>query len=168
MIILVGGLPGSGKTYFATKLATEINATLYSSDKVRKVLHVSGKYNIADKLDVYTELARLAESALANKNSPVIVDATFSHHRMRILFKELAEKHNVKFLFIWLYADDKIVKARTSIPRPDSDADFQVYEKIRNQFEPIIFHHLVLESTDANINEMLTEAQRYIKENERE
>lgn len=35
-----GGLPGSGKTYFATRLAKEIGATLFSSDKERRYFDI--------------------------------------------------------------------------------------------------------------------------------
>ena len=38
MIVIVMGLPGSGKSYFASRLAAAIHATYISSDKVRKIL----------------------------------------------------------------------------------------------------------------------------------
>lgn len=40
MMVLVGGLPGSGKTYFATRPAKEIGATLFSSDKERRYFDI--------------------------------------------------------------------------------------------------------------------------------
>ena len=162
MIVLVGGLPGSGKTYFAKKLAGETDAILFSSDKVRKFLGASGRYNIEDKLHVYKELASLAESELINSKKRVVIDATFYHQSMRLLFTELATRLWVPLYFIWIYANEKVIMKRTQIPREDSEADFEVYKKIRDQFEPITIPCLMLESTDNNIGIMLKKAEDYI------
>ena len=162
MIVLVGGLPGSGKTYFAKKLAGETDAILFSSDKVRKFLGASGTYNIEDKLHVYKELASVAESELINSKKRVVIDATFSHQSMRLLFTELATRLSVPLYFIWIYASEKVIRERTQMPREDSEADFEVYKKIRDQFEQITIPCLMLESTDNNIEVMLKKAEDYM------
>ncbi len=162
MIVLVGGLPGSGKTYFAKKLAGEIDAILFSSDKVRKSLRASGRYNIEDKLHVYKEFVTLAESELINSKNRVVIDATFSHQSMRFLFTELATRLSVPLYFIWICANEEVIRKRTQMPREDSEADFEVYKKIRDRFEPITIPCLMLESTDNNIEIMLKKAEDYI------
>ena len=45
----------------------------------------------------------------------------------------------------------------------DSEADFEVYQKIKNQWEPLNEDHLILQSTDDNINEMLNKAAGYLQ-----
>ncbi len=161
MIILIGGFPGCGKTFFAKRLASRMHAHLLSSDKVRKVLNAAGKYKIDDKLHIYRELSSLAEERITKSKDIVIVDATFSHQRMRNIFISLAKRLSVPLLFIWIYASEELIKKRLDQPREDSEADYSVFEKIRKQFEPITMAFLSLESTDDNIEQMLAKAGRY-------
>jgi predicted kinase len=56
MIIIVMGLPGSGKSYFAQRLAITINADYISSDRVRKTMMSSRTYSTKEKLLVYDEM----------------------------------------------------------------------------------------------------------------
>lgn len=44
MIILVAGLPGPGKSYFAEKLAGILSAVYLNTDRIRLALHAAGKY----------------------------------------------------------------------------------------------------------------------------
>jgi predicted kinase len=167
MMVLIGGFPGSGKTFFARQLALRLNGLWLSSDEVRKLLKVTGKYRIDDKLHVYHQLASTTEKSLINYQKIVIVDATFSHRSMRDIFTSLAEKLSVPVLFIWVYADENLIRKRLQHPREDSEADYGVFEKIRKQFEPITIPFLSLESTNENIEQMLQKAERYIKADER-
>jgi predicted kinase len=166
MIILVGGLPGSGKTYFAKRLAAKIDAVWLSSDAVRKSLEARGKYLPDDRMLVYKELGRLAE--LHHNNSrDVVVDATFSHQQMRDLFVFLADKLSVLLHFIWIHANESLIKHRLQQPREDSEADFAVYQKLRDEFEPLDLPFMKIESTNDNIASMLQIAERYLKGDER-
>ena len=44
MLIAVMGLPGSGKSYFAHKLAGKLKAIYIGSDQVREKLDLLGEY----------------------------------------------------------------------------------------------------------------------------
>ena len=44
MIVIVFGLPGSGKSYFASHLASMINADYINSDKVRRTMFDTRTY----------------------------------------------------------------------------------------------------------------------------
>ncbi|HEX6892018.1 MAG TPA: ATP-binding protein [Chryseolinea sp.] len=166
MMILVGGLPGSGKSYFAKRLSAKLDAVWLSSDAVRKSLKASGKYALDDRMLVYKELGRLAELHHNNARD-VIVDATFSLQQMRNLFVSLADKLSIPLHFIWIHANESLIKDRLQRPREDSEADFAVYQKLRDQFEPIKLSFLKIESTDDNIASMVQLAERYLKGDER-
>jgi len=165
MIVLVGGLPGSGKTYFAKRLAAKIDAVSLSSDGVRKALKSTGKYELRDRMLVYKELAKLAELDVIESQN-VIVDATFSRQDMRDFFTSLADKLSVPLHFIWVYANEELIKERLQQPREDSEADFAVYQKIRDQFEPIDLPFARIESTNDNVESMLKIAEQFIRGNE--
>jgi len=161
MIILVAGLPGSGKSYFASRLAAQLAATYISSDKVRKSIHGLGKYDLEDKLSIYKAMVDLAEDGL-RKDEWVVLDATFYLKSMRSLFYSLADKHSAAIYFIYIKAMEDLIMKRVSGVRPDSEADFEVYKKVKGEFEAIDFPHLILESTDNNITEMIHQSKEYI------
>ena len=162
MIILVAGLPGSGKSYFASQLALKIDASYINSDLVRKALGTLGKYTFKDKLEVYSKMVSLAESSL-RKGRPAIVDATFYLQSTRNMFIELARKYASVIHMIVVYADEGLIKQRLSLPRKDSEADFSVYKQVKTEFEGLKFPHLELESTDDNIETMLNRAVNYLE-----
>jgi predicted kinase len=161
MIILIAGLPGSGKSYFAEKLAERLEAVYINSDQVRKAEQASGQYSFQDKFKVYKEMARLATHALKEQKA-VIIDATFYQQSMRDLFFTLAKTLLVPTVFIEVFADEALIKERLNTPRKYSEADFKVYEKIKNEFEHITEPHLRLESTNENMGNMLNTAIQYI------
>jgi predicted kinase len=161
MIIMIAGLPGSGKSYFAEKLSEHLGAVYINSDQVRKAEQASGQYSFQDKFRVYKEVAGLATNAL-NEQKVVIVDATFYRQSMRDLFFSLAKTLFVPAVFIEVFADEALIKERLKKPRKYSEADFKVYEKIKNEFEQITEPHLRLESNNENIENMLHTAIQYI------
>lgn len=167
MIVLIGGLPGSGKTFFARRLAWRLQGQWLSSDRIRRSRKATGKYRMDDKLHIYQTLADLTEQNLLNGESLLVIDATFSHRSMRDVFLTLGERIHNPVLLIWIYANEDLVRSRLRQTREDSEADYDVFEKIRKQFEPITFPFLKLESTNENIEHMLDEAEHYIAMNER-
>jgi len=154
MIIIVSGLPGSGKSFFAQKLSAQLNTDYISSDLTRKELNASGLYTFSDKLAIYVAMAEKVRKALKSKKS-VVVDATFYHHTMRDFFKHLAMEEAVPIFFIMVETTEQIAKKRLSESRVDSEADYGVYVSIKKQFEKYDFPHLTLQSSNDNIDDML-------------
>lgn len=153
MIVIVFGLPGSGKSFFASRLASTINACYIKSDTVRKEMLKKGNYSVEEKLSVYNAmLSKLIEAKKQNKN--VVVDATFYKNEIRRNFISKAPADQ-RILFIEVIADEALIRERLKKKREDSEADFEVYKKIKEEWEPMDEPHLILKSTDDNINEML-------------
>lgn len=165
MIVIVMGLPGSGKSYFASRLATMLAAEYINSDKVRKELGAMGRYSLKDRLLVYHKMATTAERFLV-EGRDVVVDATFHLSVMRSIFLNEAEKLKVRIQFILVWAKEGLIHERLKVSRADSEADFSVYMKIRDQFEKLTASHLELESTRDNVAAMLSKGMNYIKEHE--
>ena len=159
MIIIVFGLPGSGKSYLAQHLSRMLHADYITSDAVRKELFRRPSYSENEKKKVYDEmLKRIAESEY---HKEVVVDATLSDMSIRKEFiskvKDIAPVY-----FIEVTADEELIKQRLSKPRNNSDADFDVYKNIKNTWLPFDEPHLVLHSTNDNIAEMLDAISDYI------
>ena len=163
MVILVLGLPGSGKSYFASRLAEMIQADYVNSDQLRKELFLERTYSDLEKAKVYNAmLAKMKEAVSKKKN--VVVDATFHKKKTRELFTKRTEDR-IYFMEVW--AATKITKKRLKQNRPYSEANFEVHQMIRNQWEPLVEPHLVLESTNENIDQMLQRAMQYLKDDKR-
>lgn len=162
MIVLIAGLPGSGKSYFAVKLSAKLGAMYISSDKVRNELDALGKYSLKNKMEVYVEMVKIANRFLMDHKT-VVVDATFYLNSMRSLFYKLAKMQKSEICLIYINASEALIKKRLSKPRQDSEADFKVYEKIRDQFQEITTPHLKLESTNDNITSMVDKAVEFIE-----
>ena len=76
MIIIIFGLPGSGKSYFASKLAKKLKAKYVSSDVIRNQLFNVKDYTLDEKKKVYSEMIREMKRAI-QQNANIILDATF-------------------------------------------------------------------------------------------
>lgn len=164
-IVIVSGLPGSGKSYFAERLAAELNAVYLSSDKIRDHLQAKGRYSFKDKMHVYLHMAELTARHL-NRKRTVVLDATFYHQAMRNLFAELALKHHCRTAFILVWTSKELYHKRLKEPRKDSEADLGVYESLKALFEPYVTEHLELFSGQDNITEMLASATGYLQNSE--
>ena len=161
MIVIVFGLPGSGKSYFAAHLANKINADYINSDKVRRAMFDTRTYSINEKLSVYSEmLSQMKEVVKQNKN--LVLDATFYKNDIRKKFLDEAVGEEVSVFFIEVKAEESVIRKRLQEKRVDSEADFEVYKKVKKQWEPLQDDHLVLQSTNDNINEMLYKAADYL------
>lgn len=161
MIIVVMGLPGTGKTFFAEHLATHLQATHISSDKTRNRLRKRGAYTPDDKNQVYQEMLALAEEILKN-GQEVIMDATYSKKAHRDEVSALARRTHASLHFIQITADEETIERRTNQKREDSEADFAVYQLMKKSFEPLEVPHLELDSSQSKIEKMLAIAQKYI------
>ncbi|NND93560.1 MAG: AAA family ATPase [Flavobacteriales bacterium] len=161
-LIIVMGLPGTGKTYFARALAQHIGASHFNSDVTRKVLSREPGYSSREKGDVYDKLYRDVKSELAAGRT-VVLDATFSLSKYREPYMDLATRLGYGLHIILIEADEALIKERVSVKRPDSDADFEVYKKIKSEYEKIEQDHTMIESGKDNLKEMIASAMDYIQ-----
>lgn len=162
VLILVCGLPGSGKSFFAKHLSEKIQAAYFNSDLLRKELFPAGRtYSEQEKQVVYDTMFANASSSIA-KGITVVVDATFYKNILRTPFHKLATQKNIPFYIFYIEANEELIKARTSVKRPDSEADYTVYLKLKELFEPIDQPYKILVSKQHNIETLLSEALTYI------
>lgn len=163
MLILVFGLPGTGKSTLAAGLAGRLDAAHFNTDIVRGQLGKRGQYREADKEVIYDELLRLAAGGLKVGNH-VIVDGTFYKSSLRFPFMQLAGNHGAVVKWIHVCASEEVVKKRVSKKRKYSEADYAVYLKIASEFEPPEDSCLKVYSDRESPEEMLDKSLEYIKQ----
>ncbi|MDT7830058.1 ATP-binding protein [Pricia sp. S334] len=159
MNVLVLGLPGSGKSYFAERLAKRLDAEYVSSDRLRKQLFPEPTYSDLEKANVYYAMLKKMQETNAQERN-LVLDATFHKKSTRQLFTKTARG---KTHFIEVCADEAIIKDRLKKSRPDSDADYQIHQLIKQQWEALEAPHLTLKSTNENIEALLQRALEYLK-----
>jgi len=146
-LVLVGGLPGTGKSTLARGLAERAGFSVIRSDVVRQELAgASGSSRVPSPFGeglyspewtgrTYAECLRRAE-ALLFAGGRVIIDATFREERARQRFLEAAAGWGVPGLVLLCQAGPARVRTRLGSRRDDaSDADWSVHVQLAQRWE---------------------------------
>jgi hypothetical protein len=160
-LIMVVGLPGTGKSTFSRALAADIGACHLNSDVIRTAMGLRGKYTAKDKAMVYRTL-RERSKHLLDSGSTVIVDATLYREDLRQPYTKLAQDAACLILWIELHSEEETIKARVSVERPDSEANFAVYQEIKKGYEPLEEDHLSLKTDAVALDVLIRAARKFI------
>ena len=98
------------------------------------------------------------------KGKGVILDGTFYREIFRNPFTELGRDLGIPVKWIELSAGEDIVRKRVSVSRPYSEADFEVYQKIRKEFEPLKVEVLRLHSDTEDLPGMIQQTVEFLSE----
>jgi aminoglycoside phosphotransferase family enzyme/predicted kinase len=142
-LVLVGGLPGTGKSTLSRGLARVANFTVIRSDEVRKEL--AGVPLTQKGLGIYTwewseatyrECGRRADLIL-EADGRALMDATFHAALDWAVLFVLADCLGIPAVFFVCRANPELVRQRLQARRGDaSDADDRVYDELAARWEP--------------------------------
>jgi hypothetical protein len=149
VLIAVSGLPGTGKSYVATRLAEKTNSIVLESDALRKVLFPEPTYSAEESTRLFRAINRLAE-ALLKKGVPVVIDSTNLAERDREYLYHITEHTRSKLVLVKVTAPPELVHQRLE-RRPHeaskSDADWSVYERMAAGVEEIQRKHYTVDTS---------------------
>lgn len=148
-LLLVGGLPGTGKSTLARLVADAAGFHIVSADRTRKALagldpnapapaqFEEGIYTPEWSDRTYrTCLDETGERLLRGER--VVVDATFRDEARRRAFLDLARRRGVRCLFLVCRTGPEVVRRRLDRREPGpSDADWDVYAEVARRWEPL-------------------------------
>jgi predicted kinase len=160
MIVIVFGLPGSGKSYFSRRLAQMLKAEYISSDGVRKGMFTTPVPFFEAKAMVYDEMLHHT-LGWAEHGKAVVLDATFYLSDLRQKFMDGTPPLNDVF-WIEVIAGENLVKERLAQSEEGGDVNFGLYQNIKSKWQPFRNHHLTLQSTNSNLIEMLEQTVDYL------
>ena len=148
-ILITHGVSASGKSTISAPLAEILGAIRIRSDIERKRLFSvpvnqhshneidQGLYSRKATEQTYLKLVELAENIII-AGYPVIIDASFPTLSERQLFQKLAEKYQLSFTILELFADTEKLKQRIVARQDDvSDADLSVLLKQLENWHPL-------------------------------
>ena len=149
-LVIVNGLPGTGKTYFSKKLSERLPFVILESDALRCVLNANPTHSKPESKRLFTAIHLLCERLLREGHS-VIVDATNLNERHRQHFYNISDRLGVKMIIVYLAATEQAVKERLDKRGKESggnsDADWKVYLKMKKSVDKIKRKHYSLDTS---------------------
>lgn len=163
VLIMISGLPGTGKSYLARKLAERLPFVVIETDFVRKTLFLKPTYTAQESGLVHGTCHCLIHRLL-NKGVRIIFDATNLIEHQREMIYHLAEKAGAKLIIVRIVAPEEVVRERLQRRKEEpashdiSDADWRIYKRMSRRQQRIGRTHLVVDTSgdiDLAVNKIL-------------
>ena len=166
-LIVVSGLPGTGKSYFSSRLAKRLDFLVLESDALRKVLFSSPGYSRQESSRLFQACHLLLLKLLA-KGIPIVLDATnlSEWHRERLY--SIADRLDAKLVLVRVEAPPEVVRERLKARQEatnltnKSDADWEVYQKMKATVQKIKRNHFAVD-TSRDITPVLDKIVREVR-----
>jgi len=150
VFIAVSGLPGTGKSYFCSRLAERLPFIILESDALRKALFPSPIYSPQESSRLFGAVRLLVERLLKKGNS-LILDATNLSERHREYLYSIADRLDVKLVLVRVEAPPWVVHERLKARRENlggkSDADWAIYQRMKPSVQKIRRHHYAVDTS---------------------
>jgi predicted kinase len=147
MLVVVCGVPGTGKTTVAELVADRLDAALLRTDVVRQDVVDDPTYTDAERQRVYDALFERARERL-QAGETVVLDGTFSRDQYRRAAMDLAADCGVDRRVLRVRCDPEVARTRVAERTDDeSEADVDVYEELRQEFESLALDHEVVDNS---------------------
>ena len=165
--IVVSGLPGTGKSYFCSKLAERLPFLVLESDALRKTLFPSPTYSPQESSRLF-RACHLLIRGLLKRGVPVILDATNLSERYRERLYNIAERLDVKLIMVRVEAPPQVVHERLKVRQGGmdsgnkSDADWEVYQRMKSTVQKIPRNHYAVD-TSRDITPVLDKIVREVR-----
>ncbi len=145
------GLPATGKSLLAARLADMQAVARFNSDEVRKAMHGMTPYQRADatvdggiytaeaSARVYDRLLELAREQI-QRGDPVVLDATYSRRDHRDAVARLAARGHARLLFVECTAPESVLLdrlAQRALTPSVSDARRHHFSVLKQRFQPL-------------------------------
>ena len=153
-LVILYGLPASGKSWFADLIAQRVPAVILNSDRLRRALIAHPRYDGDENKRLFTAMNRRTVELLA-QGQTVIFDSTALRYWARLPLESIADDHELTPVRVHLDPPDSVMLARLDARQDPPDAQdaaktwHDVYYWMKPGWEPIFESHLKLADPDA-------------------
>ena len=163
ILISFYGFPGSGKSYLARNLASSMSVALISADRLRAEIFKKPRFDQQENAIVAHLTSYMTEEFL-RAGMGVAFDGDSQSAKQRRYLRHLADRHNAKYILVWLQIDPDTAYARTQrrdrrtiddkFAQPLSQASFQ--QKLSIMQNPESEDYLVISGKHAFVTQKNT------------
>jgi predicted kinase len=153
ILVVLSGLPGTGKTHFARELTRRVPFIVLESDRVRKLLVARPKYTPGEHSRVFEVCHLLLEEYLA-AGRRVLFDATNLTESFRRPLYSISDRLSVPLCLVRFTAPWETIRRRLAErvagmdPDNYSDAGWLIYCRLLPHEEPIRRRHFSVDSSE--------------------
>jgi len=148
--VVVSGLPGTGKSYFCSRLAERLPFAVLESDSLRRILFSFPSYSARESSSLFQAIHSLIKGLL-KRGIPVIFDATNLSEHYREYLYNIADHQDVKLILVRIEAPPEVVRQRLENRSKDSgnksEADWIVYQRMKPSAEKIQRKHYTVDTS---------------------
>jgi predicted kinase len=151
-LVLVSGLPGTGKTRLCRELRRLTDAVVLESDAARKLIFPQPDYSYLESRRLFRAIHAAIERLLGD-GLPTVLDATNLTEWQRQPLYEIAERQKARIIVVKVEAPAAVVRrrlakrARDADASDQSDAGLDIYERMKGQEEKIRRRHFVVDTS---------------------
>jgi len=151
-LIVVSGLPGSGKSHFSRRLAERLPLPIVESDAMRQILSSRPDYSPGESERLFRACHALIDELL-RKGISVIFDATNLIESHREQLYRIADRAGAKLIMVRVEAPPEVIQQRMERRRarlnPDdkSEADWRIYKQMSTTAERIRRNHFAVDTS---------------------
>jgi predicted kinase len=159
-LIVLSGLPGTGKSTLARGLAGALPAVVIESDRLRQKLFSPPAYSAEESRRVH-QVCHILIGWYLRHYYHVVYDATNLYVRHRQSVYRVAERNGARLVVVKVTASPEVVRERLMPRRSEnpgagpldqySEADWDVYQRMRRQAEPIQREHITVDTSDGDL-----------------
>ncbi len=171
MLVLLTGLPGSGKSHLARALAAALPADVLDRDTIRDAIFPPHDLDYsAEQNELASQVTyRVAEYILLRDPQRVLIldGRPFSKHAQVEEVAALAQRVAHPLCVIYCWSPDAVVRRRLeediqSTGNTAAGRDMEKYLRIKASFEPLRVAHLSV-NTDRPIEEVVRDVYAYLE-----
>ena len=162
-LVLVSGLPGSGKSHFSRELCRRHPLAHLDSDALRRALFPNPTHSAQESARLFAACHELLDRLL-DRGVSTVLDATNLREIHRRPLYPIAERHGAPLLLVRIQAPPALIRRRLeSRARVEGHSDIEVYERMRKLAEPIRRPHIAVDTSrdiEPALDELAREMQR--------
>jgi len=171
-LIAMAGLPASGKSTLAARLAAELGGVVLSKDQVRAALFPAPVLDYSTAENVIAMQAIFDAATYIGKTfpqHPVIIDGrTFSRSKQIADLFTLAESLSETPFIIECVCSEAVARQRLEHDlaqgqHPAKNRTFGLYLAVKERAEPILVPHLVLDTGTTPLDECVQRCLAYLR-----